>query len=70
MVEDGDGEVLQMDSKKKKKKVGRRDKMMGRRTLKRARKSIQFIIVSVALITYTHTSPHASRCQNRASLVV
>ena len=51
MVEDGDGEVLQMDSKKKKKKVGRRVKMMGRRTLKRARKSIQFIIVSVALIT-------------------
>ena len=50
MVEDGDGEVLQMDSKKKK-KVGRRVKMMGRRTLKRARKSIQFIIVSVALIT-------------------
>ena len=49
MVEDGDGEVLQMDSKKK--KVGRRVKMMGRRTLKRARKSIQFIIVSVALIT-------------------
>ena len=37
MVEDGGGEVLQMDSKKKKKK-GKRVQMMGRRTLKRVRK--------------------------------
>ena len=38
VVEDGGGEVLQMDSKKKKKKIGKRVKMMGRRTLKTARK--------------------------------
>ena len=67
MVEDGGGSVANGQEKKK---MGRRVKMMGRRTLKGAKKSIQFIIVCVALITYTHTSHHASRCQNRAFPVV
>ena len=67
MVEDGGGSVANGQEKKKDGKKSQND---GRRTLKGAKKSIQFIIVCVALITYTHTSHHASRCQNRAFPVV
>ena len=55
---------------KKKKKDGKKSQNEGKKDLKKSKEVIQFIIAGVGLITHTHTSPHASRCQNRASLVV